>query len=46
MFRRSIRRGPDVVAALGIVVPSLKNDRPRLVAALQVDPSGGGVPLG
>jgi len=31
-----IRRGEAVVAALGIVVPSLKKDRPRLVAALQV----------
>jgi len=28
-----IRRGEAVVAALGIVVPSLKKDRPRLVAA-------------
>ena len=33
---------PDgtVVAALGIVVASLKRDRPRLVAALQVAASG------
>ena len=31
-----IRRGPDVVAALGIVVPGLKRDKARLVAALQV----------
>lgn len=31
-----IWRGPDVVASLGIVVPSLKKDRPRLVSALQV----------
>jgi hypothetical protein len=29
-----------VVAALGIVVPSLKRDRPRLVAALQVAAQG------
>jgi DNA-binding IclR family transcriptional regulator len=35
-----IRRGPDVVAALGIVVPSLKKDRPRLVSALQVAAHG------
>lgn len=35
-----IRRGRDVVAGLGIVVPSLKNDRPRLVAALQVAAQG------
>ena len=35
-----IRRGEDVVAALGIVVPSLKKDRPRLVAALQVGAQG------
>jgi DNA-binding IclR family transcriptional regulator len=35
-------RTPDgaVVAALGIVVPSLKRDRPRLVAALQVAAQG------
>lgn len=37
-----IRRGPDVVAALGIVVPSLKSERPRLVAALQVAARGVG----
>lgn len=37
-----IRHGPDVVAALGIVVPSLRNDRPRLVAALQVAAHGVG----
>jgi DNA-binding IclR family transcriptional regulator len=30
----------DVVAALGIVVPSLKRERTRLVAALQVAASG------
>ena len=35
-----IRRGPDVVAALGMVVPSLKNDRPKLVGALQVAARG------
>jgi DNA-binding IclR family transcriptional regulator len=36
-----IRRGDeDVVAALGIVVPSLKRDRSRLVAALQVGAHG------
>ena len=35
-----IRRGEDVVAALGIVVPSLKKDRPRLVTALQVAAQG------
>ena len=34
-----IRRGPDVVAALGIVVPSLK-DRATLVGALQVAARG------
>lgn len=32
--------GGTVVAALGIVVPSLKRDRPRLVAALQVAAQG------
>ena len=31
-----IRRRDTVVASLGIVVPTLKRDRPRLVAALQV----------
>ena len=35
-----IRRRDDVVAALGIVVPSLKRDKPRLVAALQVAARG------
>jgi hypothetical protein len=30
----------DVVAALGIVVASLKGDKPRLVAALQVAAQG------
>ncbi|WP_375424027.1 IclR family transcriptional regulator [uncultured Friedmanniella sp.] len=33
-------RDGEVVAALGIVVPSLKRDRPRLVAALQVAAQG------
>ena len=33
-------RDTDVVAALGIVVPSLKRDRARLVAVLQVAASG------
>ena len=35
-----IRRRGAVVAALGIVVPSLKRDKPRLVAALQVAARG------
>lgn len=35
-----IRRGPEVVAALGMVVPSLKKDRPKLVGALQVAARG------
>ena len=35
-----IRRGEDVVAALGIVVPTLGKERPRLVAALQVAARG------
>ena len=35
-----VRRGHDVVAALGIVVPSLKRDRARLVSALQVAARG------
>lgn len=35
-----IRRGDEVVAALGIVVPNLKRDRPRLVTALQVAAQG------
>ena len=41
-------RTPDglVVAALGIVVPSLKGDRPRLVAALAVAAQGIGRSLG
>ena len=35
-----VRSGPDVVAALGIVVASLRSDRPRLVSALQVAARG------
>lgn len=35
-----VRRGPEVVAALGVVVPSLRQERPRLVAALQVTAQG------
>jgi DNA-binding IclR family transcriptional regulator len=35
-----IRRRKEVVAALGIVVPSLKRDRPKLVTALQVAARG------
>jgi DNA-binding IclR family transcriptional regulator len=35
-----VRSGPRVVAALGMVVPSLRKDRPRLVAALQVAARG------
>jgi DNA-binding IclR family transcriptional regulator len=31
-----IRRGPDVAAALGIVVPTLTQHRPKLLSALQV----------
>ena len=41
-----IRHGEEVVAALGIVVPSLKKDRPRLVAALQGAAQGVGRSLG
>jgi DNA-binding IclR family transcriptional regulator len=37
-----VRRGGEVVAALGLVVPSLRRDRPRLVAALQVAARGVG----
>ena len=40
-----IRRGPDVVASLGMVLPSLK-DRARLVGALQVAARGIGRSLG
>ena len=40
-----VRRGPDVVAALGMVLPSLK-DRARLVGALQVAARGIGRSLG
>ena len=32
--------GGDVFASVGIVVPSLRRDRPRLVSALQVAASG------
>ena len=35
-----VRRGDDVVAALGLVVPSLRRDRLRLVSALQVAAHG------
>lgn len=35
-----VRRGGEVVAALGIVVPTLKRDRATLVAALQVAARG------
>ncbi|MDQ4008701.1 MAG: IclR family transcriptional regulator [Actinomycetota bacterium] len=35
-----IRAGSDVVAALGVVVPSLKRDRAKLVSALQVAARG------
>lgn len=35
-----IRAGTEVVAALGIVVPSLKKDRAKLVAAMQVAARG------
>ncbi len=35
-----VRRRDDVVAALGIVVPSLKRDKARLVSALQVAARG------
>jgi DNA-binding IclR family transcriptional regulator len=41
-----VRSGHRVVAALGIVVPSLRKDRPRLVAALQVSARGVGRRLG
>jgi DNA-binding IclR family transcriptional regulator len=40
-----VRRGPDVVAALGMVLPSLK-DRGKLVGALQVAARGIGRSLG
>ena len=35
-----VRRRGEVIAALGIVVPSLKRDRPKLVAALTVASRG------
>ena len=41
-----VRRGDDVVAALGIVVPSLRRDKARLVSALQVTAHGIGRSLG
>jgi DNA-binding IclR family transcriptional regulator len=41
-----VRAGDAVVAALGIVVPSLKSDRAKLVAALQVAARGIGRSLG
>lgn len=41
-----IRRGYAVVAALGIVVPSLRQDKARLVSALQVAAHGIGRSLG
>ena len=41
-----IYRGDDVVAALGIVVPSLRRDKARLVSALQVAAHGIGRSLG
>jgi DNA-binding IclR family transcriptional regulator len=41
-----VRRGDDVVAAVGIVVASLKRDRGRLLAALQVAAQGIGRSLG
>jgi DNA-binding IclR family transcriptional regulator len=41
-----IRRGDDVVASLGIVLPTLGRERPRLVAALQVAARGIGRALG
>jgi len=44
----TVERGgtPTVVAALGVVVPSLKRDRARLLAALQVAAQGVGRSLG
>lgn len=41
-----IRRGEEVVASLGIVLPTLGKERPRLVAALQVAARGIGRALG
>jgi DNA-binding IclR family transcriptional regulator len=40
------RAETEVVAALGIVVPNLRRDRPRLVAALQVAAHGIGRSIG
>ena len=41
-----VRRGGDVVAALGIVVPSLRRDKSRLVSGLTVAAHGIGRSLG
>jgi DNA-binding IclR family transcriptional regulator len=41
-----VRRGSSVVAALGVVVPDLKRDRPRLVGVLQAAAHGIGRELG
>ncbi len=41
-----VRRGDDVIAALGIVVPSLRRDKARLVSALTVAAHGIGRSLG
>lgn len=47
VFRTSTGSGtPEVVAALGVVVPSLKRDRTRLVSALGVAAHGIGRSLG
>ena len=35
-----VRRSGEVIAALGVVVPSLKRDRPQLVVALTVASRG------
>ena len=41
-----VRRGEEVAAALGIVVPRLRRDRARLVSALRVAAHGIGRSLG
>jgi DNA-binding IclR family transcriptional regulator len=41
-----VRRDKEVIAALGVVVPSLKRDRPKLVTALTVAARGIGRALG
>ncbi len=41
-----VRRGKEVIAALGLVVPSLKRDRPKLVTALTVAARGIGRAIG